>query len=95
MIGITEYIANILNADGHSLEEQYTRELQADATAADWPVIVTVQLSVILRKGHYTVEYPDSVREQIEILEFGTETVPPSPVIRNFMAKLAQRERAA
>lgn len=93
MIGITEYIAEILNYDVNNVESNYTKELRTAATAANWPVIVTTQLEVVMVKGKLTVEYPDSIREEVELLEFGTQVTPPNPVIRNFIATLPKRER--
>lgn len=93
MIGITEYIANVLLLDAGNKEEYYTGELKAAATQANWPPVVILQLEVVMHEGRYVVDYPDSVRETVEILEYGTETTPPNPVIRNFLASLAKREK--
>lgn len=94
MNGLTEFIEQALRLDVDDLAGQYTKDLKAAATSANWPVIVIAQLEVVMSNGHYTVYYPDSIREEVELLEYGTETVPPSPVIRNFIASLPQRERA-
>lgn len=93
MIGISDLIADALEFQIENFEEEYTADIRAAATSAGWPVIVVTQLSVILRKGRYSVDYPDSIREQVELLEYGTETTPPNPVIRNFTASLPRRER--
>lgn len=93
MIGISDLIADALRLQIGNFEEEYTANLRAAATSAGWPVIAVAQLSVVLRNGSYSVNYPDSIREQVELLEYGTETTPPNPVIRNFTASLPRRER--
>lgn len=78
--------------DVDTREDKYTKILRAWAIAAGWPVMVSVQLSVVMQKGRYIVDYPTSVQEQVLTLETGTQTVPPNPVIRNFLATIPQRE---
>lgn len=92
MIGITEFVASVLLFEASSVEDKYTKNLQALAVSAGWPVLIAVQLSVKIKNGQYVVDYPDGIREQVIILETGTETTPANPVIRNFLATLPQRE---
>lgn len=93
MIGVTQLIADILNYEAEGLEAGYTEQLQAAATAAEWPIIVVTQLSIGIRDGRWAIDYPDSIREQVELLEYGTQVTPPNPVLRDFLATLPARER--
>lgn len=71
----------------------YTQAIRKEAATAGWSALLAMQLSVVLKDGAFTVEYPKALEESIKIKEYGTDLVPPSPVIRNFLRSIpTQRE---
>lgn len=64
-----------------------TANLREYARQAGWPIALVMQLSVSNNRsdGKWSVKYPKSIDGQIIDLEYGTDSVPPNPVIRNFI----------
>jgi hypothetical protein len=60
-----------------------TQKLRDNAQAAGWPTDVANTLMVSPNNQGLGVEYPANVRDKVLTLEYGTQDVPPSPVIRS------------
>lgn len=88
---LTNILSSLLDVELLNHTEELTQELREEATKANWPTIVVTQLSVVIKDDEFDIEIPPSIREQVEILEYGTETTPPSPVLRNFMKSVNKR----
>lgn len=88
---IAYVIGSILDVDLLNKTEDLSGQLQDEATKAGWPIAISTQLGVRVEDGELSVDIPSTIKEQVEILEYGTETVPPNPVIRNFMMTLRKR----
>lgn len=62
--------------------------LQADlinrATAAKWPAHITSQLILSLDDGELFVSYPESIKIEVDNLEYGNQGELPVPVLRPF-----------
>ena len=81
-------INRLLNSELEQHAEVYTRQLREAAAKAGWPVIASSQIKIGVSGDSYVVQYPDSIKEEIELLEFGDSNKGPSPVLRNFMRNL-------
>ena len=64
-----------------------TANLRNYARQAGWPVSIVMQLSVSNERsdGKWSVKYPTAIDNQVIDLEYGTDSVPPNPVIRDFI----------
>ena len=64
-----------------------TANLRNYARQAGWPVSIVMQLSVSNDRsdGKWSVKYPKAIDNQVIDLEYGTDSVPPNPVIRDFI----------
>lgn len=49
-----------------------------------WPDSITTQMSISYENGVLSITYPDSIKEQVDNLEYGSEGQPPRALIRNF-----------
>lgn len=69
---------------------ELTDMLRAKAQERAWPLPIVMQLRVVYDEDHdsYTVTYPQGVKKKIEDLEYGTQKIPPNPVIRPFMNRM-------
>lgn len=70
--------------------KELTRQLRAKAQERSWPFDIARRLRVIYDydTDSYTVAYPQGLKRKIEDIEYGTQQVPPNPVIRPFMNKM-------
>jgi hypothetical protein len=88
---LTELLSSLLDVELLNKTAELTEELRDEATKAGWPTIVVIQLEVVIKDDEFDIDYPAEVSEQIEILEYGTETTPPNPVLRTFMKELKKK----
>lgn len=88
---LTDIVSSLLDVEIVNRTSDLTNQLQEEATKAGWPTVVVMQLSIEVINGELDVQIPASIRETVEILEYGTETTPPNPVIRNFLKSLNNR----
>lgn len=88
---LTKILSGILDVEILNKTAYLTEQLQEETTKAGWPTIVSMQLGIKLVGGELDVDIPATIREQVEILEYGTETTPPNPVIRNFLKSITSR----
>ena len=63
----------------------HTNTLKQNALAAGWPEDMVQHLKVVNDNGAHSVRFPEEHSDQIHTLEYGTDTIPPSPVIRRFL----------
>ena len=68
-----------------SAAKELTLELRDTAVAAGWPADVASSLSVVLEGGSLNIDYPESMDQRIQDLEYGSFEKPPKSVMRKFM----------
>jgi hypothetical protein len=73
-----------------SAAKELTLELRDMAVAAGWPPGVAGSLSVVLTNGTLNIDYPESMEERIQDLEYGSFEKPPMSVFRKFMYRTEQ-----
>jgi hypothetical protein len=73
--------ANSLKA----LQSSLTKELQSDALSAGWPKMYANSLSVRINKSNIYIDYSEQLAQDIEDLEYGSESQPPKPILRLFI----------
>ena len=61
--------------------------LKAYAAAAGWPEKVVSSMDVAFDSGEIYINYPDSVADEIDDLEYGKPFGLPNPVIRPFIER--------
>ena len=59
--------------------------LRLAADAGGWSDEIISKLSVEYKDGALSITYPDELEQQIQDLEYGSEGIPPRPVIRSFI----------
>ena len=64
---------------------KHTQGLRDAALKAGWPPVVALQLYVVLVDGMFDVRYPAGIKETVDRLEHGTESLRPNPVILNYL----------
>ena len=82
-------IAEILEAAGKQgivfEAEQLSAELQQYARSSGWPENICTQLHIRQEDGEYVASFPSNITDQVNDLEYGTQTTPPNPAIRTFL----------
>jgi len=82
--GISRYCnALIYQAEEH-ITEAYTQRLKDHAIDYGWPLDVVGNLKMVHNEGGHQIAYPKHLEDQILTLEYGTPSIPPSPVLRTF-----------
>ena len=66
-----------------------TPVLRDQAFRAEWPSEIVIELSVKAEDENLYISYPDEFDSRIEDLEYGSQSQPPRPVLRPFMARYA------
>jgi hypothetical protein len=76
--------------------DKHTQGVREAALSAGWPPVVAIQLYVVLVDGMFEVRCPPGLKDTVELLEYGTESIRPNPAIRNYLRTIpTQREVAA
>jgi hypothetical protein len=84
-VRLSEVINNAL-LEGASYDSvNVTARLRAFLIESGWPVEVASGVSIRNTGGTYTAYYPSRLARAVNDLEYGTETTPPNPAIRNFL----------
>jgi len=83
-------IASSLRALIVSVEKKatvhYTSHLRKHAEAQGWPSNIVSQLSILYTEGSgHQISYPEAIKDDVLTLEYGTQSVPPSPALRSYM----------
>lgn len=73
-----------------SAAKELTVELRDMAVAAGWPTDVASSLSVVLTNGSLNIDYPESMEQRVQDLEYGSFQKPPMSVMRKFMYRTEQ-----
>lgn len=76
--------------EAEALAQDLTVELRRKATDAGWPSSVIIVLSVIFKDGLLVIDYPESMVNKIEDLEYGSESTPPNSVLRAFQNRIGE-----
>lgn len=82
---------NFTSTVSTSIEEELTLELKALAADQGWPEHLTDVLSIKVLGNKVDVHYPESLADEIELVEYGNQNLPPSSVIRSFKRKLEKK----
>jgi hypothetical protein len=89
MARIHRKAASRLHSEIVTRAKQHTTDLRVEAHTSGWPEELVNALHVrVTSEGHYKVQYPKNLEHKILTLEYGTEDVPPSPVMRNYFTKV-------
>lgn len=68
-----------------SAAKELTLEIRDLAVEAGWPNDVASNLSVVLNNGSLNIDYPESMDQRVQDLEYGSFEKPPKSVMRKFM----------
>jgi hypothetical protein len=89
MARIHRKAASRLHSEIVTRAKQHTTDMRYEAHSSGWPAHLVAALNVrVTPEGHYKVQYPKDLEHEILTLEYGTEDVPPSPVMRNYFTKV-------
>jgi len=83
----------IIEKIGKTFDEaanQLTNDLRQKALQHAWPIglIVNMYVRYLPEDDTFDIQYTPGYKQRIEDLEFGTQNVPPNPVIRPFMNRI-------
>ena len=92
MANVNDAFKHIILQAKKKAASEYTPKLRDYADSYGWPKNLTDNLKLIQSGNGHTVAYPESLREEVLTLEYGTQDVPPSPVMRTFMSKMDSGE---
>lgn len=82
---------NFTSTVSTSIEEELTLELKAMAEAQGWPDHLTDVISVKVLGNKIDVHYPESLSDEVELVEYGYQDRPPQSVIRVFKRNLEKK----
>jgi hypothetical protein len=69
--------------------DRHTATIRRHALEAGWPKHLANSISVaVTHKGTYRMDYPPHLEDDILRLEYGTQDVPPSPIMRNYFSHI-------
>jgi hypothetical protein len=72
-----------------NVEGPLTADLRDKAYKSGWPADIIIQLNVKAKDGALYIDYPESLDQRINDLEYGLEGVSPQAVFRPFMSRYA------
>jgi hypothetical protein len=81
-----KYLSHKLKKSLDASAKYHTTLLRNRAKEAGWPDHISGGLQISVHNSAYRVSYPKAFRSEILTLEYGTDVIPPSPVIRTFMS---------
>jgi hypothetical protein len=82
--GISKYFNALIHKAEEHITEAYSQRLKDHALDYDWPVDIVKGLKIVHNNGDHQIAYPQELEEKILTLEYGTPSIPPSPVLRTF-----------
>jgi hypothetical protein len=85
------FVNTLLQGQQHSANK-LTAQLRRTAFQAGWPSDATRTLTVVPYNKHYRVSYADAFSSAVEDAEYGTQSTPPNPVVRQFLTNLRHTE---
>lgn len=75
---------------------KHTQGLRDAALKAGWPPVIALQLYVVLVDGMFDFRCPPGIKDTVDRLEYGTESIRPNPAILNYLRTIpTQREVVA
>ena len=73
----------------HAAAATHTATIRRHAIEAGWPEHLANSITVgVTHDGAYRMRYPDHLEDDILRLEYGTQDVPPSPIMRNYFSHI-------
>jgi len=82
--GVSKYFNSLINKAEEHITEAYSQRLKDHALDYDWPVDLVKNLKIVHNNGEHQISYPQDLEDEILTLEYGTQSVPPSPALRTF-----------
>lgn len=92
MAHLSKFISKNLAQGQQKAANKLTAQLRRKAYESGWPTSASRHLTVFPHDTSYAVKYPASHADHIENAEYGTESTPPNPVVRQFMAGVGDTE---
>lgn len=89
---LSKFISKHIVQGQHKAAKKLTAQLRRNAYESGWPTSASRHLTVFPKDTGYAVKYPNSHANAIEDAEYGTESTPPNPVVRQFMAGVGDTE---
>lgn len=77
-----------LDSNLESAAPALTASLRKEAANRGWPDEVSQALSVVVKQGVFTVDYPAEFQQKIEDLEYGSGAQAPAAAIRSFQYQM-------
>ncbi len=87
-------VKSLAQGQQHS-SKKLTAQLRRKAYESGWPTDASRHLRVVSTDNKYRVAYPKKHATSIEDMEYGTESTPPNPVVRQFIAGIKDTEAVA
>ena len=88
----TNFFVNTLKQGHQHSANKLTAQLRRTAFQAGWSSAATRSLKVIPDGKQYKVSYADQFSSEVEAAEYGTDSTPPNPVVRQFLTNLRHTE---
>ena len=85
---LSRFLVKTYSAATVEAAKKLTAKLRRDAYTSGWPTPASRFLVVEYGNGQYTVKYPKAMSSRILDLEYGTQSNPPTPVIRPFIRSI-------
>ena len=79
---------------GNRSSRRMTSSLRRSAYESGWPSEVTRSLTVVHDGGSYSVSYPDHMANAVDQFEYGTQSRPPTAVLRKHMSRINEHDDA-
>jgi hypothetical protein len=94
-VKIYNFIVKSLAQGQQHSAKKLTSQLRRKAYESGWPTDASRHLKVVSTDSKYRVSYPQKHAAAIEDAEYGTESTPPNPVVRQFIAGIKDTESVA
>jgi hypothetical protein len=85
-VKIHNFIVKSLEQGQQHSSKKLTAQLRRKAYESGWPTDASRHLKVVSMDSKYSVSYPKKHAASIEDAEYGTQSTPPNPVVRQFIA---------
>lgn len=95
MARLSNFISKNLVQGQQKAARKLTAQLRRKAYESGWPTSASRHLTVFPQDTSYAVKYPSNHARAVEDAEYGTESTPPNPVVRQFMAGVGDTELSA
>ena len=92
---IHNFIVKSLEQGQQHSSKKLTAQLRRKAYESGWSTDASRHLRVVSTDSKYQVAYPKKHANAVEDAEFGTESTPPNPVVRQFITGINDTEAVA